>query len=425
MRGKDLGADLNATRIIFPGRARLRRDAPRTEGERLPLGDIRLLSESGQSIENGHRERDTLPGVRLGSTARIRPESGKAIHPTLKTGYGYLKRDSQSEKRPNRPEGGKKSRDIVEIVHEQPRETCCKFASGVSAEISTRIGTKYRTSDSRSQVGLLAELLNLAHPLHRGWCAFDRSEQEQMERDGWWPWSAGSGDTSGFHIDVDSEREGAGAGSALGGPGTWDDAGWSSSRHLRGSRDWIGGTVRAHRVGMGWIHERGGGMRQRWRCCRAVDDGLGAGRAGANGGEGGGAVRDRVHCSHLDLAEPTACASEAARVRGAHICLAWRGEARELGGEASTPGSRKAQRARLRREPLTRMGRGAQRRGEDLALPEQFVRKNGPPSSATSTSAEGEKLSRKRIFTPAPRHGHADTPGIQERDGAASMPMAL
>ncbi|KAJ6503123.1 hypothetical protein DFH09DRAFT_1102062 [Mycena vulgaris] len=416
------------------GWARLHRDAPRTEGERLPLGDIRLLSES----ESGTHYREC--GVRSVRKSQYlgcnRSESHGRVGAVLRKMHD-------------------KSRGIVEIVHEQPRETRCKFESGVSQEISTRIGTKYRTSDSQSQVGLLAELPNLAHPLHRGWCAFDRSEQEQMERDGWGPWRGGSGDSSGFHIDVDSEREGTEAVSAAGGAGG-DDAGWSSSRHLRGSRDWIEGTAKAHRVGMGigWTHERGGGMGQRWRRCRRWTMAL---ALGGRGREGGGTARERAHCSHLDLAEPTACASEAARVRGAHICLAWRGEARELGGEASAPGSRKAQRARLRREPLTRMGRGAQRRGEDpmptpvalglvvlrrfvpaqdrekkekaqrcdLALPGQFVRKNGPPSSATSTSAEGEKLTRKRIFTPAPRHGHADTPGIQERDGAASMPMAL
>ncbi|KAJ6548013.1 hypothetical protein DFH09DRAFT_1087472 [Mycena vulgaris] len=419
----------NAARMVETDRSR---KAPNSRSESHGrVGFILRIYEN--SIENGHRERDTH-SVRklqylgcsrseshgrvgavlrkmhdkddtpsLGSTARIRPESGKAIHPTLKTGYGYLKKDSQSEKRPNRAEGGKKSRGIVEIVQEQPRETRCKFESGVSQEISTRIGTKYRTSDSQSQVGLLAELPNLAHPLHRGWCAFDRSEQEQMERDGWGPWRGGSGDSSGFHIDVDSEREGTEAVSAAGGAGAPRGDGDRLDPRARG-RD--GTAVEA---------------------LPAVDDGLGAGWTGA------------------------------ARVRGAHICLAWRGEARELGGEASAPGSRKAQRARLRREPLTRMGRGAQRRGEDpmptpvalglvvlrrfvpaqdrekkekaqrcgLALPGQFVRKNGPPSSATSTSAEGEKLTRKRIFTPAPRHGHADTPGIQERDGAASMPMAL
>ncbi|KAJ6506445.1 hypothetical protein DFH09DRAFT_1289106 [Mycena vulgaris] len=98
-----------------------------------------------------------------------------------------------------------------------------------------------------------------------------------------------------------------------------------SSRHLRGSRNWIEGTARAHRVGMGWIHERGGGMRQQWRRCRRWTMALAA-------GEGGGTLQ----------------ASRSSSTRGVRVgggrgsWSAHVGEGRELGGEASAPGSRKA-----------------------------------------------------------------------------------
>ncbi|KAJ6547914.1 hypothetical protein DFH09DRAFT_1505188 [Mycena vulgaris] len=63
------------------------------KGDSSDLEDIMLLSEQGQNRKNCSESHGRVGAVLRKIYDKRRPESGKAIHPTLKTGYRYLRRD--------------------------------------------------------------------------------------------------------------------------------------------------------------------------------------------------------------------------------------------------------------------------------------------------------------------------------------------